>query len=61
MQGEEKLQVEIDVMDLLYMGLELGHVSLLEGDDPTAEQAEEGAKGRAGGGGRQLVGEEGRG
>ena len=54
MQGQEELEVEVDVMDLLNMGLELGQVSLLERDDSIAEEAEECARGRRGEGGAFL-------
>ena len=60
MQGQEELEVKVDVMDLLDMGLELDQVSLLERNDSIAEEAEQGARGRRGGGGAVLGEGEGR-
>ena len=48
MDGEEEVEVEVDLVDGLHVHLELVHGGCPEGDDRVAEAAEDGGGGRGG-------------
>ena len=48
MDGEEKVEVEVDLVDGLHVHLELVRGGRPEGDDRIAEAAEDGGGGRGG-------------
>ena len=48
MDGEEKVEVEVDLVDGLHVHLELVHGGRPEGDDRIAEAAEDSGGGRGG-------------